>query len=70
MRFRLIDAEKATAPIPRLCSILGVSASGYYAWKARAASRRQREDLILLAHIRSHLPVRTKPMAVRACRPS
>ncbi|MFC7554716.1 IS3 family transposase [Pseudoroseomonas wenyumeiae] len=54
MKFRLIDAEKATAPVPRLCSILGVSASGYYAWKGRIASRRQREDLILLAHIRGH----------------
>ncbi len=54
MRFRLIDAEKATAPIPRLWSILGVSASGYYAWKARITSRRQREDLVFLAHIRSH----------------
>jgi transposase InsO family protein len=54
MRFRLIDAEKATAPIPRLCSILGVSASGYYAWKAKTASRRQRKDLVFLTHIRGH----------------
>jgi hypothetical protein len=48
MRFRLIDAEKATAPVSRLCSMLGVSVSGYYAWKARRASRRQRQDLIFL----------------------
>ncbi|BFL66245.1 hypothetical protein SKB0092_43240 (plasmid) [Roseomonas mucosa] len=54
MRFRLIDAEKATAPVSRLCSMLGVSVSGYYAWKARRASRRQRQDLIFLAHIRGH----------------
>ena len=54
MRFRLIDAEKATAPIPRLCRVLGVSVSGYFAWRCRTASRRQREDMVFLAHIRAH----------------
>ena len=52
MRYRLIDAEKAAIPVTRSCRILGVSESGYYAWKARPASRRQRDDMILLAHIR------------------
>ena len=66
MRFRLIDAEKATAPVSRLCSMRGVSVSGYYAWKARTASRRQRQDLIFLAHIRGTSPVPTRPMAVHA----
>jgi len=35
------------------CAVLGVSASGYYAWKSREASPRQRRDMVLLAHIRS-----------------
>jgi putative transposase len=30
-----------------------VSPSGYFAWRSRPASPRQREDLVLLAHIRS-----------------
>jgi putative transposase len=30
-----------------------VSPSGYFAWKSRPASQRQREDLVLLAHVRS-----------------
>jgi hypothetical protein len=34
MRFRLIDAEKATTPVSRLCSMLGMSVSWYYAWRA------------------------------------
>lgn len=53
MRFKLIDEAKKEFPVHRLCSVPGVSESGYFAWKERPASRRQNEDLILLAHIRS-----------------
>ncbi len=53
MRFKLIDAAKKEFPVQRLCKVLGVSPSGYFAWRRRPASPRQREDLILLAHIRS-----------------
>jgi transposase InsO family protein len=53
MRFKLIDAAKKDFPVQRLCQVLDVSPSGYFAWKNRPASRRQREDLVLLAHVRS-----------------
>jgi putative transposase len=53
MRFQLIDAAKEDFPVTRLCQVLGVSPSGYFAWRSRPASPRQREDLVLLAHIRS-----------------
>ena len=53
MRFRLIDQAKKEFPVARLCRVLGVSQSGYFAWKDRPASRRQREDMTLLAHVRS-----------------
>jgi putative transposase len=53
MRFRLIDAAKKDFPVARLCKVLGVSPSGYFAWRQRPASARQREDLVLLAHVRS-----------------
>ena len=53
MRFKLIDAAKEDFPVTRLCQVLGVSQSGYFAWRSRPASCRQREDLVLLAHIRS-----------------
>ncbi len=53
MKFKLIDQAKATFPIIRLCQLLGVSPSGYFAWKDRPAGRRQRGDLVLLAHVRS-----------------
>ena len=53
MRFRLIDAKKAELPIERMCMLLHVSASGYYAWRRRGPSRRQPDDMVLLAHIRA-----------------
>ncbi len=53
MRFRLIEVAKEDFPVQRLCQVLGVSQSGYFAWKSRPASPRQREDLVLLAHIRA-----------------
>ena len=51
MRFRLIDAAKKEFPVQRLCKVLGVSQSGYFAWKDRPACRRQNEDMVLLAHM-------------------
>src|SRR3954469_24944350 len=53
MRFRLVDQAKKEFPVHRLCKVLGVSQSGYFAWKDRPASWRQRQDMILLAHVRS-----------------
>lgn len=53
MRFRLIDQAKKEFPVHRLCKVLDVSQSGYFAWRDRPASRRQRDDMVLLAHVRS-----------------
>jgi putative transposase len=59
MCFRLIDAKKAQHPVSLLCAVLGVSRAGYYAWKDRPASARQRRDGELAAvidqvHAESH----------------
>ena len=51
MCFRLIDAKRAQHPVSLLCSVLGVSRAGYYAWKHRSASPRQRRDDELTALI-------------------
>jgi putative transposase len=53
MSFALIDAKKAEIPVETACAVLGVSVSGFYAWKSRPASTRQTNDMILLAHIRA-----------------
>jgi putative transposase len=53
MSFQFIDAAKEEFPVTRLYQVLEVSPSGYFAWRSRPASPHQREDLVLLAHIRS-----------------
>lgn len=53
MKFRFIDQAKTEFPAYRLCKVLGVSQSGYFSWKDRPASHRQREDMVMLAHVRS-----------------
>jgi putative transposase len=53
MKFTFIDRTKAEFPVRRLCNVLGVSQSGYFAWESRPACRRQRDDMVLLAHIRT-----------------
>lgn len=51
MKFALIDAEKANFPVAFMCSELGVSRSGYYAWQARPPSARESEDIALGARV-------------------
>ena len=53
MRFQLIEAGTEEVPVPRLGKGLGVSPSGSFAGPSRPTSRRQREDLVRLAPVRS-----------------
>jgi putative transposase len=52
-RFRFIAAEKAHHPVVRLCRVLGVSTSGFYAWVHRQPSERARADARLLDRVRT-----------------
>jgi putative transposase len=52
-RFRLIEAEKAGHSVVRMCRLLGVSPSGYYAWRKRPPSARARADAALTTTIRA-----------------
>lgn len=51
-RFRFIAAEKATYPVVRLCRVLKVSASGFYAWAKRPVSARAVANAALTERIR------------------
>jgi transposase InsO family protein len=52
MRYRFIEAHRATWPIGVQCRVLEVSRSGYYAWRTRPASRAARRRLELTDRIR------------------
>jgi putative transposase len=44
VRFEFIDAQKALFPVEYMCEQLGVSRSGFYAWKHRPQSARQQQE--------------------------
>ena len=52
MRFAFVEEHQRGIPVNRLCEIMDVSPRGYRAWCSRPACRRQRTDMVLLAHIR------------------
>ena len=53
MKFRFIEKHKNKYTIGRICALLGVSRSGYYAWKNRKPSHREQINQALIDHIRT-----------------
>ena len=51
MKYEFMAAHQAEFAIRVMCRVLAVSASGYYAWVDRPASRRQQADERLTEHI-------------------
>ena len=43
--------HQASYPIVTMCKLLGVSSSGYYAWRKRRPSQRSETDAVLIAEI-------------------
>jgi len=52
MRFAFVEEHRKHLPIDRLCHILSVTSRGYRSWRKRPMSQRQRDDMVVLAHIR------------------
>ena len=48
MRYRFVDAHRAEHRLTRLCQAVGVSRSGYYAWRRRPVSARSAANTRLL----------------------
>ena len=51
MRFTFITTEKAVFPVRVLCRALGVTRSGYYAWRHRPLSARAQHDRVLTSQL-------------------
>ena len=52
MRFAFIEEHRKDLSVDRLCRMLDVTSRGFRAWRSHPISQRQREDMVLLAHIR------------------
>ena len=48
-----MNANQANVPVHTMCRVLKVSASGYYAWRDRAPSKRAIGDAVLVERIRA-----------------
>jgi transposase InsO family protein len=68
----VIDTEKAHYPVRVLCRALGVTPSGYYAWRQRPLSARAQRDAQLAMRLRlvhaEHRGVYGRPRLQRALR--
>jgi len=47
-----VNANQANVPMHTMCRVLKVSASGYYAWRDRAPSRRAMDNAVMVERIR------------------
>ena len=51
MKYAFMDEHRERYRLQSMCNVLKVSRSGYYAWKRRSPSKRQRENMELLIKI-------------------
>jgi putative transposase len=50
--FEFVNAEEGNHTVATMCRVLGVSTSGYYAWRNRKPSRRARMDALMTEQIK------------------
>jgi len=53
MSYQIIETNREVGSVERLCGTLGVSVSGYYAWRTRPISQHQQTDAVLLKAIQA-----------------
>ena len=73
MKFRFISEHRGIFRVGRMCNVLDVSRSGYYAWFKRPESRRKKEnrkltDQIKAIHSEKHKKVYGSPRIYRELR--
>jgi putative transposase len=52
MKYRFIRQHERAYAVARMCKLLSLCRSGYYAWKKRKPSQREQENQALIEHIR------------------
>jgi putative transposase len=53
MRFQFIEDHRDEFPVSRMCQVLNVSSSGYYAWRTRPVSAREVANRHLVEKIKA-----------------
>jgi putative transposase len=53
MSYQIIETNREAGGVETLCGALGVSVSGYYAWRGRLPSQHQQSDAMLLKDIQA-----------------
>lgn len=51
MKYQFIEQHKHEFPVVVMCQVLGISESGFYAWRKRPACRHHQEDAQLMQEI-------------------
>lgn len=51
MKYQFVARNQDKSPVGRICGLLGISRSSYYAWKKRKPSQREHDNQALLDHI-------------------
>ena len=57
MRYQCIREHRAEFGVKRMCQLLGVTRSGYYAWKSERTGRRELENQVLVEQIRTEFKI-------------
>lgn len=70
MKVGMVDEHRGVWPIRMMCAVLGLSANGYYAWRARPENSRAAANRTLLNDIRDIHATAAGRTARRACTPS
>lgn len=65
MRFGFVAKHRGIWPVDVLCEALGISRSGFYAWRTRAESKRSRTDTEILVTVRSSFLLSDRTYGVR-----
>lgn len=65
MKFGFVATHRGIWPVAIICEALGVSRSGFYAWRRRSPSPRARTDAVILATIRTSFALSDATYGVR-----